>query len=163
MIEIIKSKSKCFTVLDTIYGEPTPGTLADYIQLKDYYKTREDSHTENDWKITLFHHFNFLLKEKIKNYGLKCVYCGKDKLLIQPVGFYLPKDRVATVDHFYPKFAYKDRLDEDNMLVCCQSCNNKKSDKIYSFDKLLYISKKKLDIIKKLKLKENNSEKTCIL
>ena len=57
----------------------------------------------------------------------------------------MDQSRVATVDHFYPRFAYEDRFDEDNMVVCCLSCNNKKADKIYSFDKLLYISKKKLE------------------
>ena len=101
MKQIIQSKSKCITVVNTIYGEPTHGSFGDYILLKDYYKSREDAYADSDRKIVLFHHFNFLLKEKVRNHKLKCTYCGKDNLYIQPVGLKMDQSRVATVDHFY--------------------------------------------------------------
>lgn len=85
--KIIHKTSKTYIVMDTIFDNPTPGTLADYVLLKDYYRNREVNEADRDMKVTLYHHFNFLLTEKLNNRGnLKCAYCGKDKLIIQPVG-----------------------------------------------------------------------------
>lgn len=135
--------------IHTIYGEPKSGSLADYILLKEYYKNNDvDYILENvGWKIKLFHHWNFLIRRMHQcNGNLICVYCGKQNLIIQAVGRHVPKNIMATVDHFNPKAKGGEHYDEDNMVVSCSKCNGKKSDKIWSVDTLKYMDDKRKQI-----------------
>jgi len=148
------SKSKERIVSHVIIGEPTSGTYADSILLRRYYKNKERAYDveHNGWKITLFHHFNFLLKQSVENNNnLVCAFCGEEHLIIYPSGVKQgPKTTVATVDHFYPREYYDDRLDEGNMVVCCLKCNNIKGDKIYGLETLKYVAQEKIERIKEL-------------
>jgi hypothetical protein len=64
----------------------------------------------------------FLTEERKKG-TLKCFYCGKDNLKINSVN---RRDQ-ATVDHYIPKSGGGDPFSPSNFVVCCHSCNQKKS------------------------------------
>ena len=97
------------------------------------------------WQIRLFYHFNFLLKRQLQCKGnLTCVYCGKQHLIIQPVGMTIPPEIMATVDHFTAKAKGGDHFNEDNMVVACSKCNGNKSDKEWGVETLKYMDKKRL-------------------
>jgi len=144
-----------FRIIHTIYElNPLSGTYSDYILLKNYYKTLEDSMEMTSWKLIIFNNQNFLLKQQIyNNWNLVCAYCGKKNLIIQPIGLKLDQSIIATVDHFYPKKHYENRSDEDNMVVSCYRCNNNKGEKLYNIETLIYINDDKKNIIKNLKIK----------
>ena len=55
---------------------------------------------------------------------------------------------MATADHFYPKSKYENlKQIEDNLVVCCHNCNNKKGDNLWSVKEIKFP-------LKKTKLKE---------
>ena len=95
---------------------------------------------------------SFLKKKKQKHSKLHCEYCGKEDLKIyewwKKVNF---KD-VATVDHFYPKSKYEDlKHNEDNFIICCYNCNNKKKDKLWEIERIKYpINKSRKKSLKKI-------------
>lgn len=159
--EIIQYKSNTGSTkeIHTIYDTPTSGSFADYILLKDELKKQDvDFLLENmEWQIRLFYHFNFLIKTLNNSNGnLICVYCGKQHLKIQAVGTTIPQEQMATVDHFNPKSKGGAHFDEDNMVVACFKCNNKKKDKIVSVDTLKYLDEeRKQKFIQTYSKKEN--------
>jgi 5-methylcytosine-specific restriction endonuclease McrA len=151
-------KSKSTKQRHIIYGEPKSGTMADYLLLIEYYKERDIDHVMESvgWKLKLFHHFNFLITEMNDNKGnLVCAYCGKQHLLIQPVGKFVNKQIMATVDHFTPISKGGDELDHDNLVVACSKCNGTKSNKVWKLETLKYISDKKREKIHKFLVKHN--------
>lgn len=148
-----KSKTGSTKQQHVLYGEPTSGTLADYMLLKEDYKSKDIDHILKDigWQVRLFYHFNFLLKRMIDcDNNLVCVYCGQEHLVIQPVGMVVPKDIMATVDHFTAKGKGGDHFNEDNMVVSCSDCNGKKADKEYGIETLKYMDEKRLKLFTKL-------------
>lgn len=145
-----KSKTGSTVIMHSIINTPTSGTYADYILLKNYYAERDVDNVLDKvgWKIKLFHHWNFLLKETLIHNGLICVYCGKSNLVIAPANFkILDKSNMATVDHFHPISKEGDALDEDNMVVSCYKCNNKKDNNLWSIDTLKFITTKKKEYL----------------
>ena len=93
---------------------------------------------EEKWEQLLFN-YNLLTEIKKKNGELHCEYCGKPELKIYKWYERLNKKDVATVDHFLPKSQYPDLAKEPtNLIVCCDSCNNKKGDKLWEESTIKY-------------------------
>lgn len=85
----------------------------------------------------------FLKKTKLEHGELHCEYCGKKDLVIYEWCEKTNNDNVATVDHFYPKSKYEDlKMNEDNFVVSCYSCNSQKEDKIWPKENIKYPFKK---------------------
>lgn len=159
---VVIHKSKSTLQQHLIYGEPKSGSLADLILLTQYYRENDMDHIiENmSWQIKLYYHFNFLLKEQLKNNGnLICSYCGKEHLVIQPVGMHVQKNIMATVDHFKAKIKGGLHFDENNMVVSCYSCNSKKGSKDYDVSTLKYMDTERLALFTKLYSNINNKTK----
>lgn len=74
---------------------------------------------------------NVFLDKMMKKYGhLWCSYCGRSGLVAE-----LPEDaprsaykHLATLDHIVPKSKGGSEYDEDNLVVACFKCNQRKAD-----------------------------------
>ncbi len=78
--------------------------------------------------------------EWIKNKELTCFYCGKILLSDAPqnpksIKDYvfkrkqdIKKELIATVDHVVPVSKGGERFDPENLVVCCNNCNQSKRD-----------------------------------
>lgn len=129
-----------------IFGDWKPGSFADYVQLKRYYRDLELKDLgfleTQEWYVRLKFTTSFL-KEKEKEHGsLKCVYCGKTDLVIYP---HDAKNKImkkmATADHFIPNNAkVLDYYTKWNLLVSCHKCNNKKGAKIPTLNDIKHIN-----------------------
>ena len=81
----------------------------------------------------------FLKKVKKKNKTLHCEYCGKENLKIYEWCEKANLKDVATVDHFYPKSKYEHlKQVENNFIISCYKCNNKKKDKLWETEEIKY-------------------------
>ncbi len=84
---------------------------------------------------------NFLHKKKNECGSLMCVFCGKPDLIIYHwTDNKKDKNKMATADHFNPKSNGGDAFNEDNLVVSCYKCNNKKKSKLWSIRTLRYLS-----------------------
>ena len=123
---IIRSKRHGVTIRYTVEDEPTPGTYGSHQLLLEMYRLLEKSpHFEQ----LLFNTY-FLRKMKSKYGKLHCVYCGRKNLRIYHWNEYAgDKRNMATADHFIPKSVNPAMysMNEDNLRVCCSSCNTKKA------------------------------------
>lgn len=82
---------------------------------------------------------NFLKEQKLEHGEIHCEYCGKKSLVIYDWFETLDVNKVATVDHFYPKSKYEDlKKDKRNFIISCYSCNNKKKDDIWDFNEIKF-------------------------
>ena len=156
-ITTYKSNKGSSRVVHHIHGEPTSGSYADYILLIEDYKTRDLEYiVENmGWQIKLFYHFNFLLKRQHECEGnLTCVFCGEEHLKIQPVGYFIPKKEMATVDHFKAQSKGGDKLNEWNMVVACSKCNGNKGSKDYPIESIKFMDEERFIQFKKRWQKE---------
>lgn len=69
---------------------------------------------------------NRLWKEQNK----KCAYCGKE----------IPPGK-ASLDHIIPVIKLDEAIGEENLIVCCKSCNKNKGDHVIFmniYDKVFY-------------------------
>lgn len=122
---IIRSKKRGVTVRYTVEDSPTPGTFGSHQLLLEQYRLLEKSPR---FEQLLFNTY-FLRKMKAKYGSLHCVYCGRKNLRIYHwKEFAGNKKNMATADHFIPKSVNPALfgMDEDNLRVACNSCNNKK-------------------------------------
>ena len=73
----------------------------------------------------------FLAKKKQQVGSLKCYYCGKGNLKeeIDESSGKRELSRLATIDHVKPR-SKGGTDDEDNLVVACFTCNQKKADSI---------------------------------
>jgi len=62
---------------------------------------------------------------------LKCHYCTNKNLKIQWDNYYIPPNQKATIDHILPISKGGGVYDKMNIVVSCEECNRKKSDKNY--------------------------------
>jgi 5-methylcytosine-specific restriction endonuclease McrA len=93
---------------------------------------------EERW-LQLKFNIDFLKKTKLEYGQLHCEYCGKTDLIIYDWCEKLNINDVATVDHFYPKSKYNDlKMDENNFIISCYSCNSQKKDKIWPKESVKY-------------------------
>lgn len=60
---------------------------------------------------------------------LKCEYCPNTNLRIQWDNKQIASNKKATLDHVVPVSKGGKHFDLDNIKVCCESCNSKKSNK----------------------------------
>jgi len=97
------------------------------------------------------------LKKIEETFGpLHCEYCGKENLVIYEWYEKFNRSDMATVDHFYPSSKYEElRMNEDNFIVSCDSCNSKKRDVLWEVESIKYPISNKI-----LKLKELNYVRT---
>lgn len=126
MQTIIKSRKNGITVRYTVEDEPTPGTLGCYRLLTERLRLLEKS---PKFEQLLFNTY-FLRKMKSLHKELHCVYCGKKNLRIYHWNEYAgQREDMATADHFVPKSLAPNvfAMDEDNLRVACNKCNNKKA------------------------------------
>ncbi len=63
----------------------------------------------------------FIHNELLSKGKLVCFYCGQDDLVEKG-----PKKKLATLDHVVPR-AKNGKDVDNNMVVCCDACNRKKS------------------------------------
>ena len=85
----------------------------------------------------------FLTKESKKG-PLTCFYCNKSGLKRNIT----KRGEQATVDHYIPKVNGGNAFSPSNFVVCCHSCNQKKSSMTpEEFMNSDYIKKKRLDKI----------------
>lgn len=103
--------------------EPHVGSMAAGVLLKRKLQDME-----------LDHWFNFrrdvFKKVREKHGRLWCHYCGKDNLL-EDVTEGMGKEemkKLATLDHIVPRSQGGAEYDEDNVVVACYSCNQRKAD-----------------------------------
>lgn len=125
------------------------------------YSNFSDNHIQ---RVILSLNNSQFIAEKEKEGVLKCEYCGKSPLIRNRNSFEeilnlkMPKrvspNKMATCDHKEPKSKGGDMYDYDNLAVCCNNCNNIKSDMDYqTWLSLIDTSNK---IIKDLKLNKLN-------
>jgi len=102
---------------------------------------------KDKWEQLIFN-TNFLKKIKQEFGEINCEYCGKKNLTIYEWCQKSNVSDMATADHFYPKSKYENlKQIEDNLVVCCHNCNNKKGDNLWSVKEIKFP-------LKKTKLKE---------
>lgn len=102
------------------------------------------------WRDDVAFSIRFLRNQKQTYGNLVCAFCGKSNLQIDTPSRPVPKEYMATTDHFYPKSKGGDKYNYDNLVVSCHKCNTTKGDTIYSLDRLLCIPDDKLEKLKKL-------------
>lgn len=84
-------------------------------------------------------HYKFLENIKKEHNSLWCEYCGKDELVLYKWDEKRDKNNMATVDHFLPKSKYPTLAnEEDNFVIACSNCNEKKKDDIWSEESIKY-------------------------
>lgn len=68
------------------------------------------------------------LEKKLKEFGeLKCYYCINRNLKIQwNSNFFIPPNKLATIDHVIPLSQGAIFDDESNLVVSCMYCNSRK-------------------------------------
>jgi 5-methylcytosine-specific restriction endonuclease McrA len=106
---------------------------------------------EEKWSQLKFN-IDFLKKINKKNNTLHCEYCGKKNLKVYDWCKKINLEDVATVDHFYPKSKYKSlKREEENFIVSCYNCNNKKKDNLWEINKIKYpLDNNKITKLKKI-------------
>lgn len=129
-------------------SNPISGSEAEYILLKQKLEKLDPTHGGRVF--SKFHQLKFnthFLKSEKKRVGLlKCAYCGKNQLVIRPLNKKI-KTRAATVDHFLPISKGGERFDVNNLVVACESCNQKKANKVYPKYTLKHLDEEKLQRI----------------
>ena len=136
MIEILKKKSKYSRISIKVCENATPGTWGSHQLLLDQYKEEDCSWIgtpSNPNPAYLQMKFNTEWLESIlAKYGeLHCEYCGKSELKIYQWWEKPNKSILATTDHFFPKKDFPHLAKEPgNFVVCCDSCNSKKRERV---------------------------------
>lgn len=85
---------------------------------------------------------NAFLKAELHKHGkLTCFYCHRSDLKLKAT----KKGEQATVDHYVPKSEGGEPFDPANFVVCCHSCNHRKSSMdAHKFLTSKYLKKKKV-------------------
>jgi 5-methylcytosine-specific restriction endonuclease McrA len=134
MVTIITRKSKAFIVQHIVPENPTPGTYADYILMKNELLKKDDRWTSLENQAVF--NMNFLKKMRDKYEKLHCVYCNKQDLRIYEFHEKFNSKDGATTDHILPVADYPHLAKEQsNCTVSCSSCNRKKDRKL---QKIIY-------------------------
>ena len=129
---------------DNILGYALPGSRAELLLLNKRYRKMTDEYAELYFKkgSQMIFNLKFLMEEREKNPELRCEFCNKKVSIFYWWDKHTPKDKsiMATVDHFIPKSLKPGRLskNKDNLLICCDSCNNKKDNKIYPIETIKF-------------------------
>lgn len=72
----------------------------------------------------------FVLSMILREKGvLKCEYCPNTRLRIQWTDNPIKPNQKATIDHVVPVSKGGKHFDLKNLVVCCDSCNSRKSNK----------------------------------
>ncbi len=95
------------------------------IMLKRYLYNLTEK--EEGWAKWLDFRMRLLTRWEEQRGELICYYCNKGPLLKEEDNSH---PMVATLDHVIPRSKGGGEYDEDNLVVACYSCNNKKADKI---------------------------------
>lgn len=80
-----------------------------------------------EWEVWLEYRMRLLTKWEDQRGTLQCEYCGRKNLERVTEG--VKKERQATLDHVQPLAKGGAKYDEDNLVVACRPCNERKADK----------------------------------
>lgn len=131
-VVIHKSNSGSIKYIDIIYFDViNPKSYAAFILLKDYYRKLDEDYLkpyQERMKRIQFSR-DFLTKKQEELGTLSCAYCPKTDLVIEYEGMRVQNKMKATIDHVVPISKGGPIYDENNIVVCCGTCNNKKDDK----------------------------------
>ena len=130
---ISKSKKKKVIISETICGDVSIKSRSAYILLREKLSELDDEFLNEKVEWLNFRE-NFLKKQLKNDKELVCVYCGKRHL---EIGGKTAKDlrennknpNLATVDHIKPLSEDGEKYNEENCVVSCKKCNNKKDSK----------------------------------
>jgi 5-methylcytosine-specific restriction endonuclease McrA len=143
ILVIPDESSNSIKVTHTIIGPWTSGSFADYIQLKRYLrKIERGKFSDLDWYSRMKFNEKYLNLYLEFHGFLQCAYCGKDDL--QVIDYKIKKNKelrkiMATADHFWPSSIWPNlEFDMNNLVVSCEKCNKRKSNKIYATECLQY-------------------------
>jgi len=139
----------------TIHYKPdNPKEYASYILLKDDLLTEKILGTKK-YK-HLVHNTEFLYKMLTKHGELHCEFCGKPDLRVYHWHEKKDFNKMATADHFLAKsFDYENlAFNDDNLVVCCYQCNNKKGKAVWDIStlKFMYAREKSNTILGQMKV-----------
>lgn len=129
IIRLLISKKK--SSFHKIIGEVSPPSMGSYLLLKEQYQNQDRYYQflKNYKRIWLNFRNRFLkLKQRQLKGVLVCYYCGRFPLVSN---FHAPgvKDKFkATLDHVVPRSKGGKEFCEQNLVVCCHKCNQKKKD-----------------------------------
>jgi hypothetical protein len=126
--QLFYNENKSLHLIDehNVYNKQS---LASYIQLKRfYYNICNIGSMPLSVRIYLNFRNKFLKRKEKENKGnLVCFYCGKEHLDTN-TNNPNKKRAKATIDHYIPQSQNGGKFDENNIKVCCMSCNNYKKD-----------------------------------
>ena len=128
--------------VDILLGKPTVGSRASLILLNDYFRGLELQSYIDKYNIDLSEYKDIKIsksglieivrsifdKRYLDNSDKVCEYCNKQCYTHECKN---NRHDTATVDHKNPLVDCCYRFDEDNIAVCCYSCNNKKGQLLY--------------------------------
>ena len=137
-----------------IIGFASAGSYAEYILLKRKFFMMDESWFYNHHKKgkQLLFNTTFLEDTQKEHQELHCEFCGKSHLRIYK--WYEKPNRkiMATADHFFPKSSDKEKLSFElkNMVVACDSCNNKKGSEFWKLETIKFPYLSTIEKIKQL-------------
>lgn len=110
-----------------LVDNPHPQSPAAGVKLR-VQLLREALRKGDEWDYFFWAKFRnrWLGKQRLLEGTLKCFYCHKDDLKIETEKL----DTLATIDHFRPVSKGGGMFDEENLRVCCRTCNQQKGDKM---------------------------------
>jgi 5-methylcytosine-specific restriction endonuclease McrA len=108
--------------------DPHVGSLAARILLQSQLRKEE----LEEW---FAFRAEFLQKKKAEQGVLRCHYCGKEGLVEEVNEFSdVGSDMLATIDHVVPVSKGGSVRDENNLVVACYPCNQRKADNVVGKD-----------------------------
>ena len=134
MTIIINKKEKKKIIQQVIFeAEPNIKSRAAYLLLKEKYTDESDFDEKEKLEEYLDFRNNFLDKKLKEDGKLICAYCHRDDL--EKGGRHSHSQnnknkKLATIDHVIPVSKGGEKLDENNCVVSCKSCNNRKGDSL---------------------------------
>lgn len=99
---------------------------ASLLALRYQYLNDPDVDSREPYRVWLDFRLKLLTKWEEEQGSLKCVYCGQDHL--EKVTDGVEPRYQATLDHVMPRARGGAEFDEDNLVVACRPCNEKKAD-----------------------------------
>lgn len=99
---------------------------ASLLALNKQYFNNPDVDTDEPYKVWLNFRMRLLTRWEEERGTLTCYFCGQDNLY-KVIDNVEPKYQ-ATLDHYFPLAHGGLRYSEDNLVVACRKCNQKKAD-----------------------------------
>ena len=78
------------------------------------------------------------LRSKESQGPIVCAYCGTKVHTKTNTGKSIPGHKLATVDHFIPRFLGGKDFETDNFVIACEMCNSRKGSELWDTNTLKY-------------------------